>query len=69
MSYSRGSLTPYAAQMRDPDERGAHRLAARMWHTEGAVVLRPESIARLDPLDRDYVRAIAAKLYGPREDR
>ncbi|MBB4859646.1 hypothetical protein HNO88_002975 [Novosphingobium chloroacetimidivorans] len=55
--------------MRDPDERGAHRLAARMWHTEGAVVLRPESIARLDPLDRDYVRAIAAKLYGPREDR
>ena len=68
MSLNRTSLTPYARLMQDPDEHGPHKLAARMWHTEGAVVLRPESIARLDPLDRDYVRAIAAKLYGPRKD-
>jgi len=68
VSLNRTSLTPYARQMQDPDPKGSHKLAARMWHTEGAVVLRAESIARLDPLDRDYVRAIAAKLYGPRED-
>lgn len=62
----RTSLTPYAPQMRDPDPQGAHRLAARKWHEDGSIVLLPQSIARLDPLDRELVQAIAAKLYGKR---
>lgn len=60
------SLTKYAASMRDPDPDGARKLAARQWHETGAVVLLPESIARLDRLDRELVQAIAAKIYGPR---
>lgn len=67
MSLTRTSLTSYAPMMRDPDENGPRRLAARQWHETGAVVILPESIDRLAPLDRDYVRALAAKLYGPRE--
>lgn len=62
----RTSLTPYAPRMRDPDPQGAHRLAARKWHEDGSIVLLPQSIARLDPLDRELVQAIAAKLYGKR---
>jgi hypothetical protein len=62
----RTSLTPYAAAMRDPDPDGARRLAARKWHDEGIIVLLPESLARLDWQDRELVRAVAAKIYGPR---
>lgn len=64
---SRTSLTPYARLMNDPDENGPHRMAARKWHEDGSIILLPASVQRLDPLDRDLVRAIAAKLYGPRE--
>lgn len=53
--------------MRDPDPDGPRKLAARQWHASGAIVLLPDSIARLDWQDRELVRAIAAKLYGPRE--
>lgn len=67
MSLNRTSLTRYAPSMRDPDPKGAHKLAARQWHETGAIVLLPESIDRLDWQDRELVRAIAAKLYGPRE--
>ena len=69
MSDQRGrtSLTPYAASMREPDPDGPHHLAARMWHTEGSIVLRRESLDRLDRLDRELVQAIAAKIYGPRD--
>lgn len=63
----RTSLTRYAPMMREPDPRGAHRLAAAMWHNEGTVIIRAESIERLDWQDRELVKAIAAKLYGPRE--
>lgn len=63
---SRTSLTPYAASMRDPDPQGAHRLAAEVWHRDGSIVIRAESKARLDRLDRDLLDAIAAKLYGKR---
>lgn len=63
---SRTSLTRYAPLMADPDPKGAHKLAAAMWHAEGAVILRAESIERLDWQDRELVRAIATKLYGPR---
>lgn len=66
MSRSRTSLTPYAPMMREPDEQGPHRLAARKWHENGAIVLLPESIERLDWQDRQLVRSIAAKLYGQR---
>jgi len=52
--------------MRDPDPKGAHRLAAAMWHSEGTVIIRAESIERLDWQDRELVKAIAAKLYGHR---
>lgn len=69
MSLNRTSLTRYAATMRDPDPKGAHKLAARQWHEAGAIVLLPESIERLDWQDRELVRAIAAKLYGPREGK
>lgn len=62
----RTSLTRYAAQMRDPDEDGAKRMAARKWHEDGSIILLPASVQRLDPLDRDLVKAIAARLYGPR---
>ena len=63
------SLTKYAASMRDPDPDGAHRLAARKWHEDGSIILLPESIARLDWQDRELVNAIAAKIYGPRDER
>lgn len=63
---SRTSLTPYAAQMRDPDPDGAHHLAARMWHADGSLVLRKASIDRLDWQDRELLNALGAKIYGPR---
>lgn len=69
MSVSRTSLTRYARQMQDPDPNGAHKLAARQWHDTGAVVILPASIDRLDWQDRELVRAIATKLYGPRDSR
>lgn len=64
---SRTSLTKYARTFNDPDEEGAKKLAARKWHEDGSIILLPGSIQRLDPLDRDLVNAIAAKLYGKRE--
>lgn len=64
--YSRTSLTRHAPGMRDADENGPRRLAARKWHEDGSVVLLADSVRRLDPLDRDLVRAIATRLYGPR---
>lgn len=64
---SRTSLTKYAPLMRDPDEDGPKRMAARKWHEDGAIILLPCSIQRLDPLDRELLNAIAAKLYGKRE--
>lgn len=63
---SRTSLTPYAPAMRDPDPAGAMRLAARKWHDDGTIVLLPASIDRLDWQDRELVRSIAARIYGPR---
>ncbi len=61
-----GSLTRYAPRMRDADPNGAHRIAKRQWHEQGAIVLLPDQIARLPWQDRELVRAIAAKQYGPR---
>lgn len=66
---TRTSLTPYAAQMRDPDENRAHKLAARLWHDEGAIIIRAPSIARLDWQDRELLTALATKLYGKRETK
>lgn len=60
------SLTRHAASMRDPDPDGARLLAARKWHEDGSVVLLPAQIATLDWQDRELVRAVAAKIYGPR---
>jgi hypothetical protein len=67
MTIRRTSLTPYARQMQDPDENGARRMAARKWHTDGTVILLPESIERLPWEDRELVEKIAAKIYGERE--
>ncbi len=61
---SRTSLTPFAHLMRDVDEAGARRLAARLWHQEGIIIFLPASIKRLPGLDQDLLMAIAAKLYG-----
>lgn len=68
MSDQRGttSLTPYAASMREPDPDGAHRLAVRKWHEDGSIVLLAASIERLEWQDRELVRAVATKIYGPR---
>ena len=66
MTLRRTSLTAYAPAMREADPRGAHGLARREWHNTGAVVLLPDQIARLDWQDRELVRAVAAKIYGPR---
>lgn len=65
---SRTSLTPYARFMQEPDENGAKKMAARQWHQTGAVVILPDSIARMTWEDRDFLNAIAARLYGPREN-
>lgn len=63
----RTSLTRYAHMMRDEDPNGPKRMAARKWHEDGSVILLPDSIERLDWQDRELVRAIATKLYGPRD--
>lgn len=63
----RTSLTPYAAGMREPDENGPRRMAARKWHEDGSIILLPDSVDRLPWQDRELVRGIAAKLYGQRE--
>ena len=60
------SLSRYAPILREPDPNGAHRLAKQKWHDTGAIVLLPDQIARLPWQDRELVRAIAAKQYGPR---
>lgn len=65
---SRTSLTPYAAMMRDPDENGARRMAARKWHEDGTIILLPDSIERLSWQDRELVRAVAGRIYGRRAD-
>lgn len=63
---NRTSLTRYAAMMRDPDEDGARRMAARKWHEDGTIILLPDSIERMNWQDREYVRALAGKIYGRR---
>ena len=63
---SRTSLTAHAASMRDPDPHGARRLAAKRWHENGDAVLMADDIERLEWQDRELVRAVAAKIYGPR---
>ena len=64
----RSHLTPYAPLMRDVDEKGPHKLAARQWHESGAVVILPASKERLDWQDRELLDAICTRLYGPREE-
>jgi hypothetical protein len=61
-----GSLTRFAPLMREPDPNGAHRLAKRHWHEQGAVTFLPDQIARMNWQDREFLNAIAAKQYGPR---
>lgn len=65
---NRTSLTPYAKFMQDPDPNGARKMAARKWHEDGTIILLPDSIQRFDKLDRDYLRTLAAKIYGKRND-
>jgi len=67
VSLSRTSLTPYAAQMRDPDPAGKRRMAAEQWRADGSIILFPDSIARLPWQDRELVERIAAKIYGERK--
>jgi len=66
---SRTSLTRYAPLMRETDPNGAHRIAKRQWHDTGAIVLLPDQIKRLAWQDRDLLNGIAAKLYGPRQEK
>lgn len=64
---NRTSLTAFAPMMRDEDPDGAHRFAAMAWHEMGMIVFRPESLKRMDIMDRELVEAIAARLYGRRD--
>lgn len=68
MSDERGrtSLTPYAHLMRDEEEGGARRMAARKWHEDGTIILLPDSIERLPWQDRELVQSVAARVYGER---
>lgn len=66
MTIRRTSLTAYAASMREPDPDGPRQLARRKWHEDGTIILLAEDVARLDWQDRELVRAVAAKQYGPR---
>lgn len=65
---SRSSLARYAPLMREADPNGAHRIAKRTWHDQGAIVLLPDQIARLPWQDRELVQQLAKKLYGPRQE-
>lgn len=65
---NRNFLTPYAPLMRDVDEAGARKFAAKLWHENGMVIFLPDSIERMDWQDKELVRALAAKLYGQRKD-
>jgi hypothetical protein len=69
MSDERGrtSLTPYAHLMRDEEENGARRMAARKWHEDGTIILLPDSIERLAWQDQELIRGIAARVYGERD--
>lgn len=63
---NRTSLTPYAPYMQEPDPAGHRKMAARQWRIDGTIILFPDSLKRLDKLDREYIEIIAAKIYGPR---
>lgn len=67
MSGPRSPLAPFAHMMRDVDPNGARKLAAKLWHDAGIVILLPDSIARMDWQDREFVGAVAGRLYGKRE--
>lgn len=54
--------------MRDVDEAGALKFAAKLWHENGIVIFLPASIERMDWQDRELVKALAAKLYGQRKE-
>ena len=62
MTIDRTSLTRHAAGMRDPDPQGSHRLAAKLWHEQGHIAIRPESLARLPWQDREILTRICDKL-------
>lgn len=64
---SRTSLTRYAPLMRDPDPCGPQAMAKRKWHEDGSIVLLAAQIEALDWQDRELLRAVAGKLYGPRK--
>lgn len=67
MTLDRTSLTKYAPSMRDPDPDGAHKLAARMWHEQGHVAFRRETLERLPWQDRELIEQLATRIFGPRE--
>ena len=69
LSIHRTSLTAYAATMREPDPQGHKRLAKAKWHEDGTIVLFAEDVEKLDWQDRELVRAIAARHYGPRDEK
>lgn len=63
---ARTSLTRFAPLMRDPDPQGHRRAAKALWHEMGIVVIMPGDC---DRLDRDFVEAVANRLYGKRETK
>lgn len=62
----RGALTKYAPLMRDPDPLGPERIAKRMWHEEGAIVITKRQFDQMGSVERMMVEAIAIRQYGKR---
>jgi hypothetical protein len=57
------SLTKFAATMRDPDPDGARKAASQAWHTMGIAVFFDGDC---HGLDREFIHAVANRLYGKR---
>ena len=58
-----GSLTRYAALMRDPDPAGARRAAQELYDQFGIVTIFPQDVAN-GRIDNMWAEAIGKRLYG-----
>lgn len=63
------SLTRYAPLMRDPDPCGPERLAKRLWHDEGTIVITRAQFEKMKGMERLMVEGIATGLYGKRSSK
>lgn len=64
----RGSLTPFARAMNDPDPTAARRLAQQIYEEHGVVLILPSDITR-GLISSAIVEAIVRLLYPNRKRR